>query len=390
MATTKKKKNKKSKKNKEFIRNILIGAVAMVIVAFIINVAPGYKRDKYKNVINLVITDENVTEKLIHNIYINENDTIYMSKEDIANLIDRTIYYDDTNNIVITTSNTTTASMKIGEKELIVNGANLQTLDTIIYINDTLYIPISELETVYNIKIEYNKTSNIVVMDYLDRGIITAELNENTKMKYRPRGLSKKVGELNKSDRVYAFYTTSKGWRLIRTEDGKIGYVKANTLTNEYIVRQDMQNKRETKKVNVNLQNNDIKQIDNKRVVIRDMFIASNEGVILKEAMETNKNENNNIWATLSINNDLNLKDFTKREEIIKNIVSIAYTYKINGININTSEDNGGIERLIIELSPRLREMGISLNLILNNTCTINFINTRSIYYIQNFNWKSK
>ena len=349
MATTKKKKNKKSKKNKEFIRNILIGAVAMVIVAFIINVAPGYKRDKYKNVINLVITDENVTEKLIHNIYINENDTIYMSKEDIANLIDRTIYYDDTNNIVITTSNTTTASMKIGEKELIVNGANLQTLDTIIYINDTLYIPISELETVYNIKIEYNKTSNIVVMDYLDRGIITAELNENTKMKYRPRGLSKKVGELNKSDRVYAFYTTSKGWRLIRTEDGKIGYVKANTLTNEYIVRQDMQNKRETKKVNVNLQNNDIKQIDNKRVVIRDMFIASNEGVILKEAMETNKNENNNIWATLSINNDLNLKDFTKREEIIKNIVSIAYTYKINGININTSEDNGGIERLIVE-----------------------------------------
>lgn len=384
MATTKKKKNKKSKKNKEFIRNILIGAVAMVIVAFIINVAPGYKRDKYKNVINLVITDENVTEKLIHNIYINENDTIYMSKEDIANLIDRTIYYDDTNNIIITTSNTTTASMKIGEKELIVNGANLQTLDTIIYINDTLYIPISELETVYNIKIEYNKTSNIVVMDYLDRGIITAELNENTKMKYRPRGLSKKVGELNKSDRVYAFYTTSKGWRLIRTEDGKIGYVKANTLTNEYIVRQDMQNKRETKKVNVNLQNNDIKQIDNKRVVIRDMFIASNEGVILKEAMETNKNENNNIWATLSINNDLNLKDFTKREEIIKNIVSIAYTYKINGININTSEDNGGIERLIIELSPRLREMGISLNLILNSSIDENKYNGIIDYLIIN------
>jgi len=384
MATTKKKKNKKLKKNKEFIRNILIGAIAMVIVAFIINVAPGYKRDKYKNVINLVITDENVTEKLIHNIYINENDTIYMSKEDIANLIDRTIYYDDTNNIIITTSNTTTASMKIGEKELIVNGANLQTLDTIIYINDTLYIPISELETVYNIKIEYNKTSNIVVMDYLDRGIITAELNENTKMKYRPRGLSKKVGELNKSDRVYAFYTTSKGWRLIRTEDGKIGYVKANTLTNEYIVRQDMQNKRKTKKVNVNLQNNDIKQIDNKRVVIRDMFIASNEGVILKEAMETNKNENNNIWATLSINNDLNLKDFIKREEIIKNIVSIAYTYKINGININTSEDNGGIERLIIELSPRLREMGISLNLILNSSIDENKYNGIIDYLIIN------
>lgn len=370
MATTKKKKNKK--KNKEFIRNMLIGVVAMIIVAFIINVAPGYKRDKYGNITNLVITDENVTEKLIHNIYINENDTIYMSKEDVANLIDKTIYYDAESNTIITTSDTATASMKIGEKELTVNGAKLQTLDTVIYINDIMYIPISELKTVYNIEIEHKKSSNIVVMDYLEKGIITAELSENTKMKYRPRGLSKKIGKLEKSDRVYAFYTTSKGWRLIRTEDGEIGYVKANTLTNEYIVRQDMENKKETKKVNINLENGDIKQIDNKRVIIKDMFIASNEGITLKEAIEAKENDNISIWGTLSINNDLNIKDFSKREEIIKSIVSIAYTYKINGININTNEDNEEMERLIIELAPRLREMGINLNLILNGSINEN------------------
>ena len=41
----------------KFIRNILIGIVALIIVAFIINIAPGYKRDKYSNVINLVIGD---------------------------------------------------------------------------------------------------------------------------------------------------------------------------------------------------------------------------------------------------------------------------------------------------------------------------------------------
>lgn len=370
MATTKKKKNKK--KNKEFMRNMLIGVIAMIIVAFIINVAPGYKRDKYGNITNLVITDENVTEKLIHNIYINENDTIYMSKEDVENLIDKTIYYDAESNTIITTSDTATASMKIGEKELTVNGAKIQTLDTVIYINDIMYIPISELKTVYNIEIEHKKSSNIVVMDYLEKGIITAELSENTRMKYRPRGLSKKIGELEKSDRVYAFYTTSKGWRLIRTEDGKIGYVKANTLTNEYIVRQDMENKKETKKVNINLENGDIQQIDNKRVIIKDMFMASNEGITLKETIEVNKNDNVSIWGTLSINNDLNIKDFSKREKIIKSVVSIAYTYKVNGININTNADSEEIERLIIELAPRLKEMGINLNLILNDSINEN------------------
>ena len=133
MATTKKKKNKKTKKNKEFLRNILIGIIAMILVGFIINVAPGYKRDKYSNVTNLVITDENVTEKLKNNIYINENGTIYMSKEDINNLIDKTIYYDSEANTIITTSNISTAHMKIGEKELIVNGAKLQTIDEITY-----------------------------------------------------------------------------------------------------------------------------------------------------------------------------------------------------------------------------------------------------------------
>lgn len=40
---------------RKFIRNVIIGIISLIIVAFIINIAPGYKRDKYRNVINLVI-----------------------------------------------------------------------------------------------------------------------------------------------------------------------------------------------------------------------------------------------------------------------------------------------------------------------------------------------
>lgn len=363
----KKKKKKKSKINKKFLRNICIGIISMIIVAFIINIAPGYKRDKYTNITNLVISDTNVTEELKHIIYINENDTVYMSKEDTEKLIDKTIYFDENAKTIITTSENCTASMKVGEKSLRTNGANIQTLDTIIYLDNIMYIPISELEEVYNMKIEYKKDSNIVVIDYLNKGIITAELSEDVKMKYRPRGLSKNVTKLEKSDRVYAFYTTSKGWRLIRTEDGIIGYVKANTLTNEYIVRQDMEARKETQKIKMKIQNGSVQQIENEPILIKDLFTISNEGIVAKESIPEGQSEiSTTVWANLSKTTNINLSDYNKRTEFIDKIVSIAYDYKIKGININFEGNEEGLERFIIELTPRLREMGITTNLIVN------------------------
>ena len=68
---------------RKFIRNIIIGIIALLVVAFIINIAPGYKRNKYKEVINLIIGDTNVTEKLQKPIYKDEEGNIYISKEDI-------------------------------------------------------------------------------------------------------------------------------------------------------------------------------------------------------------------------------------------------------------------------------------------------------------------
>ena len=74
-----KKKLLKAKKFK-FIRNVCVSLVALILVALIINIAPGYKRDKYKDITNLIINEENKTEELKHNIYINENNTVYISE----------------------------------------------------------------------------------------------------------------------------------------------------------------------------------------------------------------------------------------------------------------------------------------------------------------------
>ena len=70
--------------DKKFLRNIIIGIASLLVVAFIINVAPGYKRDKYRDVINLIINEENKTEFLIHDIYVNENGEEYEVDYDAA------------------------------------------------------------------------------------------------------------------------------------------------------------------------------------------------------------------------------------------------------------------------------------------------------------------
>ena len=56
----------------KFIRNIAICIVALFVVAFILNMTPGYKRDKYKDITNIVIGDTNFTEDLKNLIYIIE------------------------------------------------------------------------------------------------------------------------------------------------------------------------------------------------------------------------------------------------------------------------------------------------------------------------------
>lgn len=351
---------------RKFIRNIIIGVVALFIVSFIINTAPGYKRNKYKDVTNLVIGDENVTEKLQKPIYKDEKGTIYISKEDIKELLDKTIYYDEKENLIITTSEVSVASMKFGEKGISINGSNVDTLDTIIDVNGTLYIPIEEMEIVYNIEAKYLENEDIVIIDKLNEGMIKAEAKKETEIRYKQRGLSKEVGRLEVGDTVSAFYTTSKGWRMIRTKTGVVGYVKANVLTNEYIVRQDMNQKTQTKKISANTQDDTTLEIEGNKILIKDLLKMTEEGILLKNAGFTNYDENTKLWANLTLEN-VDLIKYTNRAKLTKNIVSIAMKNDIKGINVVLTNNNQDIERFVIELAPQLKEIGIATNIVAEN-----------------------
>lgn len=345
---------------KKFIRNIIIGIVALFIVAFIINIAPGFKRNKFKDVTNLIIGDTNVTEKLIYPIYKDERKALYISKEDVQGLIDKTLYYDENNNMIIATSNVAVASIKIGETTKNIDGTNIDMLYKVIIKDNIIYIPIEEMEDIYNIEVKYIGETNTMIIDNLNKSMIKAEANEDTTIRYKQRALSKKVGTLEKGETVSAFYTSSKGWRLIRTEEGKVGYVKANTLTNEYILRQDMEQNGDTKVIEANSANGSKVLVEGKNILIKDLLKLTEEGILIKNTdFPEDKSE---IWANLEIQN-IDLSKYEERTKFIKNITSVSRKNEIAGVNVILTADKD-LERFVIELAPKLREIGIITNVI--------------------------
>jgi hypothetical protein len=349
----------------KFIRNIIICVIAIIIVAFILNIAPGYKRDKYTDVVNLILNEKNITENLKNNIYISPKGTIYMSKDDIQNLFDSNIYYDEKYNQIITTSDTKVANIIINDKQMVVNDSTVDMLESVIKINDEIYLPISDMTLVYNIDIKYIESTNRVIIDNLNKGIIKADVSEDTQIKFKPRALSRVVGTLKKGQSVSCFYTTSKGWREIRTEDGIVGYIKANKVTNEYILRQDMEAKKDAQKISIKPNENGEIYVNNEKINLIGLY----------KTIDTS--ENNKVWANVSNENlqgaiNTLLEDYKTRTIFIDEIVKQATQNKVSNVNIDFSgiENEETLQRLIIELTPKLREVGITTSIVLNDNVT--------------------
>lgn len=85
----------------------------------------------------------------------------------------------------------------------------------------------------------------------------------------------------------------------------------------------------------------------------------------MKNINFTGTEGNIEIWANLSTEN-ADLTEFDNRSQIVKNIVSIARKNEIKGINVYAYDIDQNLERFIIELSPKLRELGIKTNIIIN------------------------
>ena len=146
------------------ILRIVIVVVILLLLLFIIKIAPNYARDEFADKTNLIINNNNITRNLKSDVIIEDN-TIYLSTDDVKNFFDEYLLVEEENSRVITTSNTKTVVLPYNNTTIYVSGSDVNIAHSLMQRDGKIYLPMTDLTNIYNIEINYYSDSNIVTID---------------------------------------------------------------------------------------------------------------------------------------------------------------------------------------------------------------------------------
>ena len=380
-------KDQMEKKKKRIIK-IFITTISIILIGVIAyNINNYIILDKNKN-INLVINNKNVTSNLKKEIII-EDDNIYLSKQDLENFFDKYIYEDTENDNIVTTYHNKIASISLEENKININGSNKETYAHAENRDGIIYIPITELEDVYGIEIKYIENSKVLTIDSTSKEQKKAIITKNVAVKSSTKFIAKTLDRVKKGSYVVVV-SEDNGYAKIRTENGKIGYVKSNKIANTVVVREEIQEQNQINgKVNLvwdyysevaSAPNRKGVTMDGVNVVSPAFFHLNSKGELTEnigqsgqQYIEWAHNNGYKVWAMvqnagngmINVTSEI-MNDYNKRQELINEIVSVCVKYKLDGINLDfenmKQEDKDMYSRFVIELTPRLKDMGVVIS----------------------------
>ena len=384
-------KREEEKVKGKWLYKFIVVALFVAAVFFVLKYAPNYVNIEIADKVNLVINNSNVTGDLKKDVFI-ENGVIYISMEDISNFFDPYIYYDEKYNQVITTSDNQITSMVVGENTMVNNGSSVSTSGTILQRDDTLYIPFSSFKDTYNVEIAYIEETNTITVDSKDRKYVVADSKKANSVKAYPTIFSRTVDKIEEQETVTIVQNDENqnnvvdGWVEIRTDIGKIGYVKEDSLINELATREAIEKKSQIEgKISMvwdyyyeysSVPDRTGTDIQGVNVMSPTFFtlvdegrgeVSDNAGEDGKAYVEWAHSNGYMVWPSISNNSYIEttseiMRDYNLRHDLIENIISLIMEYDLDGINIDFEymhdEDKDLFSRFIIELKPRLSEIG--------------------------------
>ena len=388
-------KREAEKVKSKIFSKIIVVAIFLGLVFFVLKVMPNYVNTEISDKTNLVINNTNVTDVLKNDVII-ENGIIYISEDDIQNFFDSHIYYDEKYNQVITTYQSQIASIVVGENAMTNNGKKVNISGTVIERGDVRYIPFSSLKNIYNVEINYINSSDTITVDSIDEKYVTANSTEENVIKSDPTYFSRTVDTVDAGEEVTIVQNDNNEneqigeWVEVRTDAGKLGYIKYEDLSAETVKREKIEETKQIKgKISMvwdyfteyvyppDRSGTDIQGIN----VISPTFftlIDEGKGKINQNAGEEGKryidwahSNGYKVWPSLSNNSYIDttseiLNDYNLRQHLINNIISLVKEYNLDGINIDFEymyeKDKDLFSRFIIELEPRLHELGAVLS----------------------------
>ena len=369
-------------KDKFARRRTIFAIIILVLVLLIKLVFCGSNMEKEPKTISMLLNNNIINVK--QEIVIDDNGTIYLSKEDIENNFDKNLYYNKAEKELITTFNKHIAVLKIDEKFMQVNDSNVELKSPMIEKNKIVYLPLSEMGIIYDIEIEYSKNRKIVMVDSISKEKSRALSLRNFCLREKTGIFSKKLEKIKRGEYLVVIDEKGKYYK-VRSTDGNIGFVKKKKLSDLEKIRDNW----EESKVDVNilLDASDLSKNYSKikfdktkqNVVVPPFFYIDLEDSTPKVLDKTNskteefskymnwvKENNINVWATLSNNSEVSnsLRTYTDRNKIINELYYILVEHEFQGININFEkiDDVNSFNRFIIELAPRLKELGLKVS----------------------------
>ena len=282
--------------------------------------------------------------------------------------------------------------MPIDSKQIQVNSSNTTIKAGAIILDEVAYVPISELDEVYNIKTTYVESEDLVYIDSLDREQQTATLKKDSSIKYKPTIISATLAKAKQGDTLTianrSDYPVPNGWTRVRTENGTLGYIQTGKLNEFKTIREKAEEKakiegpislawdyyseyvsaptRTGKIIGVNVVSPSFFYMT-KYSTTNVYENVGNEGIAYVNWAHGNGYQ---VWPMLT-NSNMNetskmLSDYKSRETVINQIIKYIKQYNLDGINIDFEgmyeADKDNFSRLLIEIRPRLNEIGAVLS----------------------------
>ena len=202
---------------------------------------------------------------------------------------------------------------------MLVNDSNVELKSPMIEKNKKVYLPFSNMGIVYDLEFEYSEPNKRVIADSVSKEKSKALSLGKYRLKEKPSMFSKKTDKLENGEDLIVIEKSGK-YCKVRSSKGEVGYIKEKKISDIEKVRDNW----EVPQIDVN---------------------------ILKDASDINKNYSN-----------------VKLDENKTNVVTPTFFYiehEFQGVNINFEkiDDINSFNRFIIELTPRLKELGLKVSI---------------------------